>query len=349
MRRLLGSATLLVALAIAGCGGTWPVQAAARCTPNDVTMQCVLSTQPPLRSVPRTTTGLYGVDFAWGGPRSCGAMRAIGAHFAIGYLSYDPSKNLGPSLSVAFHRCGIPTVVGWETSATRAESGYAAGVADAHAAASQAAADGNTNIWFAIDFDANGPEVLSYFQGVHSVLGARAGAYGGYRPLLYLYQHGVVGHHNFQTYAWSGGAWLPASIAPLEQYLNGSSYDNDRAIAADYGQSGAPKPQKAPDPYATYDKTRRHLGKVRASEYNTVKTWDRAQCRNPAKRTVCKSSWYHMSLLQGRLWNVSAAHGIATFGRSTPSSWTVDHRGARYQGLQHRLNRRRVCTIRSCG
>jgi hypothetical protein len=261
MRRLLPLPLLAVVL-LAGCGGgathtvrlsPAPTVVGHQCDAKDYAMQCALAQLPvPRLALPRGVQSVYGVDFAWGGPRSCSEMRAIGAHFAWSYWSYDSSgKNWTRSLVDQFHACGIATVGGWETTATRATQGYSAGVSDAIEASRQAAADGNVRdaIGFAVDCDCSGPSILAYFQGVHHVLGVRDDAYGGYYQVLYLYQHGVVGHLNFQTYAWSGGLWLPASIAPLEQYLNGSSFDNDRAIAANFGQwPYVPAPPPGPTP-----------------------------------------------------------------------------------------------------
>lgn len=273
MRRSIVAAVSACALVMAGCGGghtkasvahaprptlaTVKADTGKPCAPADFAMQCALPSQPLGANVANAfqfegiraaaDNHLYGVDFAWGGPRSCAALKAIGAKFAWSYWSYDTSgKNWTLGLVNQLHACGIATAGGWETTAMRAYGfgvkAFSNGVSDAHEAARQAAADGNVTgaIPLAIDFDASGPEVLSYFQGAHSVLGSRTAAYGGYRPLLYLFQHGAVGHFNFQTYAWSSGLWLPASIAPLEQYLNGNTYDNDRAIAANFGQFPAP-------------------------------------------------------------------------------------------------------------
>lgn len=280
---------LLLLVVLAGCGGTSSSTTTIHavppsltiaghvCSPTDAAMQCVLAKQPsPKLSLLRSSpSSIAGVDFAWGGPRSCAAMRAIGARFGWSYWSYDTSgKNWTLALVNAFHACGIATVGGWETTATRATQGFAAGVSDAREASRQAAAVGNTTgaISLAIDFDANGPEVLQYFLGAHSVLGSRTAAYGGYRPLLYLYQHGAVGHFNFQTYAWSSGRFLPASIAPLEQVLNGSTFDHDRAIAANYGQFPPPAP---PGPSAA------QLARWRGARDASARAYSRAHCTQP--------------------------------------------------------------------
>ena len=211
------------------------------CDPNDYAMQCALAAQPPA-SPPSSLEqfqAIQGIDFGWSCPVS--SAKSFGAS----YLSTDASKNWSSSCVRAFHQAGKAVVFVWETSATEALSGYAAGQNDARAAAGQAKALGapsNVHIDFAIDFDettSQAAAVASYFKGADSVLGvSRVGDYGGYYPTTRL----CAAHEvtlAWQTYAWSGGQWAPASCAPLEQYLNSSSVDYDRAIAACYGQWSA--------------------------------------------------------------------------------------------------------------
>jgi hypothetical protein len=82
----------------------------------------------------------------------------------------------------------------------------------------------NVPIIYALDQDFTtsqlaGP-ISEYVRGLHSVAGDDA-VYGGYRQLAYLIRHGSPVKQNFQTYAWSGGKWLPVSEAPVEQFHNG--------------------------------------------------------------------------------------------------------------------------------
>lgn len=251
MRRTMIFAAILAAFLV-GCGGSpsspRPSQPASLvnghpCSPSDEALQCVLPPASFKLGFAPSRPVAQGVDFAWGAP-SVAQMRALGAKFGASYFSFDPSKGWTQRAGLVseYHRAGIATVGVWETSAVRAAEGCAAGRADAYAARAQAAAVGNTTrpIDFAIDFDAEGAQVDSYFRCGHAILGARESAYGGYYPLKYLCAHGLVGQTNWQTYAWSGGRWLPSSCAPLEQFLNGSSVDYDRALVPDYGQWAAP-------------------------------------------------------------------------------------------------------------
>lgn len=199
---------------------------------------------------------VFGVDYAWGRP-GAKALQAAGVHFAARYLSHDTSgKNLSAGEAQALSDAGIWLVVVWETTATRALDGRSAGVADAQAAAAQAKDCGmpaGRPIYFAVDFDATGraAEILPYFAGAASVLGAdRVGIYGGLVAVRAVLDSGHA-KWAWQTYAWSGGRW--DSRAQLQQYSNdhvigGVGLDFDRGVDGDYGQwrvgvSPAPTPQ----------------------------------------------------------------------------------------------------------
>src|SRR5258708_11753255 len=94
-------------------------------------------------------------------------------------------------------------------------------------------------IYFSVDIDVDGAQVLDYFKGVASVIGeARTGGYGSYRLLQYLLNVGAIAW-GWQTYAWSGGLW--ELRAHIQQYQNGmvmagANVDYDRSIKSDFGQ-----------------------------------------------------------------------------------------------------------------
>lgn len=281
-KRLALVVGLLCALLLAACGSPKPSPTVNghKCSSGDEALQCVLPPAPHQLTLTAPRALAHGVDFAWGAP-SVGRMHELGAAFGACYFSHDSSKGCAQraGLVSSFHAAGISTVGVWETTANRAAQGCAAGRADAIEAARQARAVGNTNrpIDFAIDFDATGPQVDSYFSCAHAQLGQRDEAYGGYRPLKYLCEHHLVGHANWQTYAWSDGLWLPASCAPLEQYLNGSSVDYDRAIAADYGQW--PGPQIEPTPAQKRAAKQRALAAFRKERAELHGDIERHRCR----------------------------------------------------------------------
>lgn len=176
----------------------------------------------------------FGLDWSYS-TLTARQVRQAGADFACRYLSPDPAKNLTLRESQALGRAGIRRVVVWESTGSRAEDGTAAGVADAYAARDLARAlkiPETAAIYFAIDFPATGPDVQPYFEGVKSILGSRTGAYGSYQALHYLTACGLI-HYRWQTYAWSGGQWLPD--ADILQYDNGrtvfgASVDFDHAM-----------------------------------------------------------------------------------------------------------------------
>lgn len=288
MRRASALAlTLLVAAVLDGCGGEQskrlpkePTRSIPNtghsCTPGNEALQCILPPPPKQRlTAPPTAVVARGIDFAWGAPSASTARSRYGASFGASYLSHDPSKGWTqrPGLVADYHSHGLGTVAVWETSANRAAASHGAGEADAREARAQAAALGNTasTIYFAIDFDATGSQVDAYFRGVHAVLGSRAGAYGGFYPLGYLCSHGLIGKA-WQTYAWSGGRWLSASCAPLEQYLNDGVVDYDRALATDYGQWPSPAKESRAQ-------KRAQLRRVKAKRAVYHRLLDRHHCR----------------------------------------------------------------------
>lgn len=93
--------------------------------------------------------------------------------------------------------------------------------------------------------------------------------------------------------------------------------------------AGLGKPAPPPDPYAIYPRTVFRLaGGVRASEHGTVSTWHAKKCEDPARRPVCRSTYYHARLLRDRLYYVAhhpLLHGHASYG--------IAHRGPRLHGL----------------
>jgi Domain of unknown function (DUF1906) len=187
----------------------------------------------------------FGVDYAWGRPGAT-ALKTAGAQFACRYLSHDTTgKNLSRSEADELAAAGIWIVVVWEDSADRALQGHAAGVADAIAAASQAAGcgmPGDRPIYFAVDFDATPAQqatINAYLDGAASVLGRqRIGIYGGFGPVSRAMAAGHAAW-GWQTYAWSSSNWWAG--AHINQYLNdqvinGVGLDYDRALTTDYGQ-----------------------------------------------------------------------------------------------------------------
>lgn len=187
-----------------------------------------------------------GVDWAYGNI-SPAALKASGKTFVCRYLSHDSSKNLSHHEAVAYSRAGIDLVVVWEDAGTGAAGGYYNGQRDANHALAQARALGKPSrapIYFAVDFDAAGPEVKPYFEGVVSVLGKeRAGIYGGLDAVEYIMDRKIV-DWAWQTYAWSNHRWdkravlkqTLVSLQGAELHVDGVQVDYDRSVAANFGQ-----------------------------------------------------------------------------------------------------------------
>lgn len=255
MRRAsLALALAALAASQASCGGGSTHKTPTKfvnghpCSKADEALQCILPPAPRGLNLQQSPFVLQGVDAAWGAP-DVARMRANGWRFLAGYISHDPAKDWTLARVRAFHAAGLGTVAVFESTANRAGQGCSAGRTDAYTAAWKAAGLGNTTrpIPFAVDFDARGPDVAGYFRCAKQILGGRVMAYGSYYVVTWLHAHGLVGNKNWCTYAWSNGRFPSASICPLQQYLNDSSVDYDRAIAADYGQwpgpvSPKPKP-----------------------------------------------------------------------------------------------------------
>lgn len=318
MRRYLLAAIAAASL-LAGCGGTHTItriqtislpKLATRaaiaahtghpCSTRNQTMECVLASQPePKRLLFELPAGqLYGIDFGWQGISASHAQE-LHARFAISYLS-DSSKDWTRGLLDDYHRAGIATVAVWETSGTRALDGCDAGRQDAQHAAAELKALGapaGQPFTMAIDFDAESAQLAqigAYFRCASNAEPGRVNAYGSAYAIDYLHANGVVGNLNFVTYAWlyrTNGQWPPTSVAPLQQYLNGSSFDNDRALAANYGQwpytAPRPRPTIHSKAFRIYPLRRFRIHGHKLSERRTVVRWRAHDCQNPVHRRVC--------------------------------------------------------------
>jgi hypothetical protein len=195
-----------------------------------------------IKHKPKPFTPLFGADFT-NSAASVSGFQAAGVKFVCRYLSGGTYKDLAVGEAARWAAAGIKVVVVWETTATRALGGHAAGVYDAQKANAELNARGKAGapIYFAVDFDvtpAQKPTVVSYFEGVASVLGKdRTGIYGGYWAVKAVLDAGTV-KYAWQTYAWSGTNLDPR--AQLYQYSNGhyiagTQVDYDKALTKDFG------------------------------------------------------------------------------------------------------------------
>lgn len=197
---------------------------------------------------------MLGVDYPWSHPAPA-ALRAAGVGFAMRYLSNDSSKNLSLAEANALAAQGIWSGVVWETTATRALAGRAAGATDARAALAQAQACGMPDgrpIYFAVDTDTTWSQVAPYFQGIRDVLPlGQVGVYGGIRIIQGAASSGLVSWY-WQAEAWSGGRWDPhAHIRQAGSLtVGGVSCDRNTSMFADFGQWMPGRTPNAPAPAA---------------------------------------------------------------------------------------------------
>lgn len=187
---------------------------------------------------------IFGIDYSFGKPNLV-SLPGAGVHFICRYLSPSSGKNLTRTEADAASGLGVSIVVVWESTASRALAGHAAGAADATRAAEQAHTCGMPDdrpVYFAVDWDATAGQqaaVNAYLDGAASVLGRdRVGLYAGYSVIKRAFDSGKI-TWGWQTYAWSGGQW--DKRAHIQQYENGKSLaggtvDYDRAMYDDYGQ-----------------------------------------------------------------------------------------------------------------
>lgn len=152
------------------------------------------------------------LDYAWARPNPL-AIRGAGYSGVVRYLSNDPSKNLTAGERDGLLLVGLSITLVWESTATRASEGHAAGVDDAHAAEAQTRALGypaGCPIFYAVDFDMYPAAAAAYFGGIASVAAYPVGVYGSKRII-----EGIDAPWKWQAAAWSKG--LVSPIAHLYQ------------------------------------------------------------------------------------------------------------------------------------
>jgi hypothetical protein len=147
------------------------------------------------------------LDYAFQHP----PMTAIQNSGAVGVLRYacpaGAPKRITPDEAKQIRAAGLWLGLVFESTATRATQGHAAGLADAQMAAQQACAIGYPNtapLFFAVDQDTDWASVASYFQGVKDAkMPNPRGAYGSYDIVEGAAAAGVP--YLWQTVAWSKG------------------------------------------------------------------------------------------------------------------------------------------------
>lgn len=121
------------------------------------------------------------LDYSFARP-AISDMMAKGYTGVVRYLSPPPNgKNLDAAERDALLAAGLDIGLVWETSATRAEQGYNAGLSDAHRANGYADAlnyPAGATIWYAVDENIPFAQVADYFRGIKDAGGRPWSAYG---------------------------------------------------------------------------------------------------------------------------------------------------------------------------
>lgn len=181
-------------------------------------------------------------DLSWARPGGA-ALKAHGFTGVMRYFSHDDGKNLSHDELVDYLNNGLDVGVVWESTATRALGGAAAGTADGQAALAEANAIGFTGrLYAAVDFDINDaqkPVAKQYQDAFNDATGGRSrAAYGGFYLVKYLKENGSI-DLMWQTLAWSGGQVYDG----VQLYQNGQTdfggqVDVNEVRVADFGQMG---------------------------------------------------------------------------------------------------------------
>lgn len=193
---------------------------------------------------------------------SAKAIAAAGYSFAARYLVPEEYKwkRLTRAEAEAISGAGMQIVSVFESTASRALGGDAAGKVDAGLALNEAKLIGQpigSAIYFAVDFDvttaAQFDIIENYLRGITSALGTsyQVGVYGEYTIVEEMFKRKACKHF-WQTYAWSKGQ--KSKNANIFQYKNG---DMVAGVSVDlnesYGNEGwwstvkAVEPPKLPD------------------------------------------------------------------------------------------------------
>lgn len=196
----------------------------------------------------------FGVDYT---SADAACLKQHGVRFVCRYIAppghvYDWKRITSQEVD-KIRKLGLGLVLVFESSASRALTGYNGGLADGQVARDTVIRLGvrpDAVVYFAVDFDAAESQqalIDRYLQGAAKGLGNanRVGVYAGFHVVKRCLNHGVA-RYAWQTYAWSGGQWDPR--AQLQQYSNGhrlcgASVDYDRAVKTDYGNVLATKPK----------------------------------------------------------------------------------------------------------
>jgi Domain of unknown function (DUF1906) len=198
-----------------------------------------------------------GVDYSFDRPSPTGLV-AVGKVFACRYVGAGGGpKMLGPIEAHQLNAAGLRIVSIVEGASSSAMGGWPLGVSHATLARQWHLDNGfpwPVPCYFAVDFQVVPDEwgtVREYLRGAASVIGLdHVGVYGGYQTVQWARTDDVA-RWFCQTYAWSGGLWMPGNH--IEQYRNdvslvGGTVDLCRAMVENYGGWTMTEPQAQANP-----------------------------------------------------------------------------------------------------
>lgn len=200
---------------------------------------------------------MFGLDYT---SESLQVVMSLGARFVCRYVGYfsgydlnniakQQGKCLYPAEAQNLLANNIDIVSNFEWYALRpsindagsSSAAFSAGQWDARVADAIHIGCGGSDtapIYFSVDYQTDGTDVVDYFQGLASVIGLpRVGAYGGFDCIKFLFDNNLI-TYGWQTYAWSNGKW--DSRAHIHQYSNGNkvvggTVDFDESVKLDFG------------------------------------------------------------------------------------------------------------------
>lgn len=161
-------------------------------------------------------------------PEMAKAFVDAGIDFVCRYLVPEKYKwkRLTKGEAESISQAGLHIVSVFESSASRASGGAAAGKADGMTALAEAKIVGQPEgsaIYFAVDYDAQTIDhktIEDYLKAAAKELpGYHVGVYGSYSVCLTMFNLGIK--YLWQTYAWSGGKFT--EHANIYQYKNGQT------------------------------------------------------------------------------------------------------------------------------
>lgn len=363
MKRILALLTVLVALLVAGCGGSTPTSHSVGATGSTgatgtktvqvcsgLTDKCTTITVP---STPIPTSGVIpggpkfpDVSSFQGHPNWVATKAAgyAGAAIKAGEFVEDPDFAFNATTLRSLHMFWAPYWFVRNTGCTH-EGNQIVSVINS--------VGGLTSGPVILDMEV--PEAFGYAGCLDSII---------FRA---FHRHAVIytapgtwpGGSHFGLSLWEADYNFSASISPFWKPMVAWQFTDSSVgpkffvsgvgwgdVSVDYGLTKlVPSPV---DPFAIFPKTTFKFGELSVSEYTTVKTWVDDRCVNPVRRTACYESRISDTLLRGRLYFLASHKQVRGGWVAVPAGhfrWNVNHLGARFQVLSRVLTNVKPITL----